>query len=302
MAADFSSIVVLDKIPQFHDVLVASRAPCTADKLDAFTGAFVGTFGQTQGGEGLRQALHGCLLALRETLGPAEKQNSWLSSLRSVSGSSGGGGSSSVSSSDTAGLPSIGPIAAFCLGLVIFCDGTTEAKLGVGFAICGRNKQLDLHGLLSMLQASLVGAQALQAHCFVDVLPAGLPTCAAPLLRFEWKLIDELLRESVLARLVQHEAEGKAAWAASHNKWLSAKIFGASPKFSVEQLLVATRQEVMLLACERGDPWQTATAALAERQRSLQIDVALQVEQEAREQQMLTIDAPRKAAALLGLA
>ena len=247
------------------------------------------------------ERLHEALITLYELFpaGGSPSSSRWLASLRR----------------DTTSSPvSPSALKSFSCAMVALADEpsvTLAEKLEAGFVICGgKNRTLDLHGLLTMLQGAHAAVQLLLRGIFAEQLPPSMTEDGASIFCFEWVVIEGLLRDGALAPLFELERGGGAAasGAAAAPDVAGAGIDGGgdaggglqrrgSLRFALRgsstHRFPATQLSHMLLGYidqvsdGRGHEvvWANARHALDERARSLSIDASLEQEQQQQQRE-----------------
>uniref|UniRef100_A0A7S4HDE1 Uncharacterized protein n=1 Tax=Prymnesium polylepis TaxID=72548 RepID=A0A7S4HDE1_9EUKA len=268
----YASALSLVKVHAFHEAL--SSRPRALESVDDFADVFEGTVSASS--RELIPALHEALVTVCGQTGPATR--GWLESLRP---NSRGGGSRGVgSSSEGVGASHLDPLRSFCCAMLAFCEGTIEEKLHAGFDICSRQKTLDLQGVLEALQGGMLGVQALQRHCFGDEPPEGMTLAALRLFRFDWKIVESLLREGPLAALqeMDNALEEEAKSRGPSTRMLLSLRGVSAPKLNAAQLWQILNDYLSELV--KGDgTWGTVDKMLSEHAHSLKIDESLEAEQ-----------------------
>jgi len=120
--------------------------------------------------------------------------------------------------------------------------------------------------------------QQLQRHVFVDEPPAGMSHLVFRLFRFEWRVVESLLREGALAPLFELE-NGEDSRPRSRGGRMLLSLRGmTSPKFNASQLWPLLSKYLEDLEAAGEDPWVVADRMLAEHAISLRIDERLEAE------------------------
>ena len=181
-------------VPRFYDSLTGLRGRGgELSQLD-LASAFASTAGDELPHADLRR-LHSAFTALSQTLSRQAQPSSWMSNLRR----------NDPTGRDASARGAPDALKAFCCGIAVLCDGSMAEKLEAGVALCGgRQRALDLQGVLLMLQGGLYGAQHLLHHYYVHAPPPGMRAEVISLLRFDWSVIEGLLRETARARAAAH--------------------------------------------------------------------------------------------------